>query len=167
MRLETASIPLLEALISEGIVLHESKPGVWRALAVAGAGAAGDGPPLVSPPARCLDPTGRRNTGSAVVDRDLIASKLAELHGRIQRVKVNVPESAEALQANRNALDLVSFNLMLSVQVCADLASHLIADDGYAGIDVARCFDAAQHGLGDLESFARQISAWAQAQRGG
>lgn len=148
------------------------------------------------------------NTGSAVVDRDLLAAKLAELHDRIQRVKANVPESAAALRANRNALDLVSFNLMLAVQVCADLASHLIADEGwpaatslaegfarleqfgvvdretalalqravglrnvvaygYAGIDVERCFDAAQHGLGDLESFARQVSAWAQAQPAG
>ncbi len=124
----------------------------------------------------------------------------------MQRVQANVPESAEALRANRNALDLVSFNLMLSVQVCADLASHLIADEGwpaasslaegfhrleqfgviegdtalalqravglrnvvahgYAGIDVERCFHAAQHGLGDLESFARQVSEWAQAHR--
>jgi uncharacterized protein YutE (UPF0331/DUF86 family) len=140
-----------------------------------------------------------------VVDRDLLAAKLAELHDRIQRVKANVPESAEALRADRNALDLVSFNLMLSVQVCADMASHLIADEGwpvatslaegfsrleqfgviareialalqravglrnvvahgYAGIDVERCFDAAQHGLADLEAFAQQVSAWAQAQ---
>jgi uncharacterized protein YutE (UPF0331/DUF86 family) len=139
-----------------------------------------------------------------VVDRDLLAAKLSELYDRMQRVQANVPESAEALRADRNALDLVSFNLMLSVQVCADLASHLIADEGwpaasslaegfhrleqfgvieratalalqravglrnvvahgYAGIDVERCFDAAQHGLEDLESFARQVSEWAQA----
>jgi uncharacterized protein YutE (UPF0331/DUF86 family) len=139
-----------------------------------------------------------------VVDRDLLAAKLAELYDRMQRVRANVPESAEALRADRNALDLVSFNLMLSVQVCADLASHLIADEGwpaacslaegfhrleqfgvidrgtalalqravglrnvvahgYAGIDVERCFDAAQNGLADLESFARQVSEWAQA----
>jgi uncharacterized protein YutE (UPF0331/DUF86 family) len=143
--------------------------------------------------------------GSAVVDRDLLAAKLAELYDRIQRVKASVPESAEALLADRNALDLVSFNLMLSVQVCADMASHVIADEGwpvatslaeafarleqfgvlerettlalqravglrnvvahgYAGLDVERCFEAAQSGLTDLESFARQVSAWAQAQ---
>jgi predicted nucleotidyltransferase len=33
VRLETAGIPLLEALISDGIVLHEAKPGagaLWR-----------------------------------------------------------------------------------------------------------------------------------------
>jgi uncharacterized protein YutE (UPF0331/DUF86 family) len=142
--------------------------------------------------------------GLAVVDRDLLAAKLAELHDRIQRVRENAPETAEALRANRNALDLVSFNLMLAVQVCADMASHLIADEGwpaasslaegfarleqfgvlshetalvmqravglrnvvahgYAGIDVERCFEAARHGLADLEAFAQQVSAWAQA----
>jgi uncharacterized protein YutE (UPF0331/DUF86 family) len=142
--------------------------------------------------------------GSAVVDRDLLAAKLSELHYRIQRVRESAPESAEALRADRDALDLVSFNLMLSVQVCADIASHLIADEGwpaatslaegfvrleqfgvlshdtalvmqravglrnvvahgYAGIDVERCFEAARHGLSDLESFARQVSTWALA----
>lgn len=141
-----------------------------------------------------------------MVDRDLLAAKLAELHDRIQRVRANVLESAAALRANQDALDLVSFNLMLSVQVCADMASHLIADEGwpvatslaegfarleqfgvlehataaalqqavglrnvvahgYAGLDVERCFEAARHGLADLESFAQQVSVWAQAQR--
>ena len=38
VRLDTASIPLLEALIAEGIVLHESKPGagaLWRSRVLA------------------------------------------------------------------------------------------------------------------------------------
>ena len=38
VRLETASIPLLEALISDGIVLHEAKPGagaLWRSRVLA------------------------------------------------------------------------------------------------------------------------------------
>jgi predicted nucleotidyltransferase len=38
VRLETANIPLLEALISDGVVLHEAKPGagaLWRSRALA------------------------------------------------------------------------------------------------------------------------------------
>jgi predicted nucleotidyltransferase len=38
VRLNTASIPLLEALIADGIVLHESKPGagaLWRSRVLA------------------------------------------------------------------------------------------------------------------------------------
>jgi uncharacterized protein YutE (UPF0331/DUF86 family) len=46
-------------------------------------------------------------------------------------VRTHVPESIEALQADRDALDLVAFNLMLSVQICLDIASHVIADAGW------------------------------------
>jgi uncharacterized protein YutE (UPF0331/DUF86 family) len=66
-----------------------------------------------------------------VVDQDLLAAKLAELEDRIMRVRQTCPQTLDALRADRNALDLVSFNLMLAVQSCADIASHLIADEGW------------------------------------
>jgi uncharacterized protein YutE (UPF0331/DUF86 family) len=66
-----------------------------------------------------------------VVDRDLLTAKLVELSDRVDRIRLRLPDSASALAADRDALDLVSFNLMLSVQVCADVASHLIADEGW------------------------------------
>jgi uncharacterized protein YutE (UPF0331/DUF86 family) len=66
-----------------------------------------------------------------MVDKDLLAAKLAELADRVARVRRHVPSSAAALAADRDALDIVSFNLMLAVQVCADVASHLIADAGW------------------------------------
>lgn len=66
-----------------------------------------------------------------MVDKDLLAAKLAELSDRLAQVRRHLPESATALAANRDALDIVSFNLMLAVQVCADVASHLIADAGW------------------------------------
>jgi hypothetical protein len=66
-----------------------------------------------------------------MVDLDLIAAKLAELADRVARVRKHRPASAEVLAADRDALDLVSFNLMLAVQSCLDVASHLIADEGW------------------------------------
>lgn len=66
-----------------------------------------------------------------MVDKDLLAAKLVELSDRLAQVRRHVPGSAAALAADRDALDIVSFNLMLAVQVCADLASHLIADAGW------------------------------------
>jgi len=66
-----------------------------------------------------------------MVDADVIAAKLAEVADRIDRVRTHSPENAEALAADRDALDLVSFNLMLAVQSCTDIASHLIADEGW------------------------------------
>src|SRR3954471_15323365 len=66
-----------------------------------------------------------------MVDRDLVAAKLAELDERITRARKHCPSTAAELGADRDALDLVSFNLMLAVQSCADIASHLIADEGW------------------------------------
>ncbi len=66
-----------------------------------------------------------------MVDKDLLAAKLAELADRTARVRARVPASVEDLGADRDALDLVAFNLMLAVQSCADIASHLIADEGW------------------------------------
>ncbi|MEM9457664.1 MAG: DUF86 domain-containing protein [Myxococcota bacterium] len=47
------------------------------------------------------------------------------------RVREHCPSSLDALREDRDALDLVSFNLMLAVQSCSDIASHLIADEGW------------------------------------
>lgn len=67
-----------------------------------------------------------------MVNKNLIAAKLTELSERVARVRLHCPATADGLRADRDALDLVSFNLMLAVQSCLDLASHLIADEGWA-----------------------------------
>ena len=67
-----------------------------------------------------------------MVSKDLVASKLAELAERMERVRAKCPPDAEQLSADADALDIVSFNLMLVVQLCADIASHLIADEEWA-----------------------------------
>ena len=66
-----------------------------------------------------------------MVNRDRVAAKLADLSDRVSRVKSHTPATPADLLSNRDALDLVSFNLMLAVQACADIASHLIADEGW------------------------------------
>jgi len=66
-----------------------------------------------------------------VVDKNLLAAKLAELADRIDRVRTHVPANAATLEADRDALDLVAFNLMLCVQTCVDIASHVVADEGW------------------------------------
>ena len=67
-----------------------------------------------------------------MVDRDLVASKLSELADHLARVRARRTATVEDLGHDRDALDLVAFNLMLAVQACADIASHLIADEGWA-----------------------------------
>jgi uncharacterized protein YutE (UPF0331/DUF86 family) len=66
-----------------------------------------------------------------MVDKGLLAAKLADLADRVQRVRTRTPTDAAALAADRDTLDIVAFNLMLCVQICADIASHLIADEGW------------------------------------
>lgn len=66
-----------------------------------------------------------------MVDRHLLAAKLAELAERVARVRARCPATVTALRSDRDALDLVSFNLMLAVQSCSDLSSHIIADQGW------------------------------------
>jgi uncharacterized protein YutE (UPF0331/DUF86 family) len=69
-----------------------------------------------------------------MVNRDLVAAKVSELSDRVSRAKLHCLATPEELAANRDALDLVSFNLMLAVQACADIASHLIADEGWPAV---------------------------------
>jgi uncharacterized protein YutE (UPF0331/DUF86 family) len=77
-----------------------------------------------------------------MVNRNLLAAKLAELSDRIARARKHCPPTPEELRADRDALDLVSFNLMLAVQSCADLASHLIADEEWpAAASLAEAFE--------------------------
>jgi uncharacterized protein YutE (UPF0331/DUF86 family) len=66
-----------------------------------------------------------------MVDRDLVASKLSDLAGHLSRVRAHRKATADELRRDRDALDLVAFNLMLAVQTCADIASHVIADEGW------------------------------------
>jgi uncharacterized protein YutE (UPF0331/DUF86 family) len=66
-----------------------------------------------------------------MVDRELVTAKLAELAEHVARVQARRKATAEELGRDRDALDLVAFNLMLAVQACADVASHLIADEGW------------------------------------
>jgi uncharacterized protein YutE (UPF0331/DUF86 family) len=66
-----------------------------------------------------------------VVDTNLVAAKLRELAERIARVRSHCPPEVSDLAADPDALDLVSFNLMLAVQACLDVASHLISDEDW------------------------------------
>ncbi len=63
-----------------------------------------------------------------MVDATLVTAKLAD---RVSRIRLHAKASAAELEADRDALELVSFNLMLAVQACTDVASHVIADEAW------------------------------------
>jgi uncharacterized protein YutE (UPF0331/DUF86 family) len=91
-----------------------------------------------------------------MVDRDLIAGKLSELADHLGRVRARRTTTVEELRRDRDALDLVAFNLMLAVQTCADIASHMIADEGWAA---AASLGAAFERLRDRGVISAQVSA--------
>ena len=66
-----------------------------------------------------------------MVDANVVSLKLRELADRISRVRIHGQPDAESLARNRDALDLVSFNLLLAVQACLDIASHVISEEGW------------------------------------
>ena len=66
-----------------------------------------------------------------MVDKDLISIKLGELSLRLERARSHCPPTVEELAGDDDALDIVAFNLMLAMQSALDLASHIIADEGW------------------------------------
>lgn len=72
----------------------------------------------------------------------------------MERVRSRTPSSADLLTADRDALDIVAFNLMLAVQLCADIASHIIADEGWGTArSLAEGFEQlAKHGVLETET---------------
>jgi uncharacterized protein YutE (UPF0331/DUF86 family) len=66
-----------------------------------------------------------------MVNADRVAAKLAELGERMARARSHCPATPDELARDRDALDVVAFNLMLAVQSCLDIASHVIADEGW------------------------------------
>ena len=67
---------------------------------------------------------------------------LSDLGARIARVRSHTPATSAQLRDDQDALDLVSFNLMLCVQSAADIASHIVADEGWRpAVTLAEAFE--------------------------
>lgn len=73
-----------------------------------------------------------------MVDLNVVAEKLKQISLRIAKVRALCPADPEELAAQSDALDLVSFNLFLTVQACLDLATHLISDESWEPAATAR-----------------------------
>ena len=65
-----------------------------------------------------------------MVKHAVVEAKLALLADRVDQVRLHRVASRDALAGDRVARDLVAFNLMLAVQACTEIASHVIADEG-------------------------------------
>jgi uncharacterized protein YutE (UPF0331/DUF86 family) len=66
-----------------------------------------------------------------VVDFEIVTAKLVALDRHIAQVRKHVPQTWDQLLSDQDKADLVSFNLMLALQTCIDLATHVISDQGW------------------------------------
>jgi uncharacterized protein YutE (UPF0331/DUF86 family) len=66
-----------------------------------------------------------------VVDRALVAAKIAAVRDATDRVRTFLPSSVEAFVTDRTAREVVTLNLMVAIQDCLDLATHWLADAGW------------------------------------
>ena len=66
-----------------------------------------------------------------VVDRALVAAKIAAVSDATDRVRAVLPPSVEAFVGDRTIREVVTLNLMVAIQDCLDLATHWLADAGW------------------------------------
>jgi uncharacterized protein YutE (UPF0331/DUF86 family) len=62
------------------------------------------------------------------MDRELVEAKLESLRRCIERITTKAPASAESLARDPDLQDIIALNLQRAVQLCVDLAAHVIAD---------------------------------------
>jgi uncharacterized protein YutE (UPF0331/DUF86 family) len=62
------------------------------------------------------------------MDRDIVEAKLESLRRCIERITAKTPSSADQLIRDADLQDIIALNLQRAVQLCVDLAAHVIAD---------------------------------------
>ncbi len=63
------------------------------------------------------------------MDRRLIEEKLESLRRCLERVRQRCPPTAEMLEKDPDAQDIVTLNLTRAIQLCVDIGAHLITNE--------------------------------------
>lgn len=66
-----------------------------------------------------------------MVDKALLAGKIAAVRDAVARIRSVVPASEDGFVQDRTAREIVLLNLFVAIQSCLDLASHWLADAGW------------------------------------
>ena len=62
------------------------------------------------------------------VDNKVIGEKLISLNRCLERIKLHIPTTVEALQNDFDAQDIISLNLQRAVQISVDIAAHILTE---------------------------------------
>ena len=66
-----------------------------------------------------------------MINPNIILKKIVFIRDHIERVRAQKDCTLEEFLRDRNREDIVCFNLTQAIQGCADLANHLISDQGW------------------------------------
>ena len=92
----------------------------------------------------------------AVVDRAVLAEKIASVRDAVARIREVLPPSSDALLADRTRREIVILNLFVALQDCLALAAHWLAD---AGLDVPQSYAEEFRNLGDRGVIDPELAA--------
>jgi len=70
------------------------------------------------------------STPQRVVDRALLAAKVATVRDAVARIRAVLPSDRSEFVADRTAREVVILNLFVGLQECVSLAAHWLADEG-------------------------------------
>ncbi len=89
------------------------------------------------------------------MDQRLIEEKLEALRQCVARVEAKRPATAKILTADPDLQDILALNLTRAVQICVDIAAHIIADSNIPAPEtMAQAFDA----LGELKIIEPELA---------
>jgi uncharacterized protein YutE (UPF0331/DUF86 family) len=91
-----------------------------------------------------------------VVDRALLADRVAAVRDATARIRAILPASVEAFGQDRTAREVVVLNLLVAIQTCLDLAAHWLADEGW---DVPATYGDVFLALADHEVLAHDLAS--------
>jgi uncharacterized protein YutE (UPF0331/DUF86 family) len=62
------------------------------------------------------------------MDRDVVLFKIESLERCVDRIRSKVPATPQDLAGNLDAQDIIVLNLERAVQLCVDIAAHVVAE---------------------------------------
>jgi uncharacterized protein YutE (UPF0331/DUF86 family) len=71
-------------------------------------------------------------------DFSICSEILNQLSWRIERIRSRCPAELEDLAKDEDLLEILSYNLFVTVQACLDLTTHVIASQGWEPAATAR-----------------------------
>jgi uncharacterized protein YutE (UPF0331/DUF86 family) len=98
-----------------------------------------------------------------MIDEAVLAKKLAAIRDAVARIRQVLPDSAEALGADRTTREIVILNLFVALQEAIALAMHWLSDEGW---DVPQSYGDAFTVLADRQVLERGLAGRLRAASG-